>query len=478
MSSRDELVMQLMSATDMDFGTAIASLESSNWNLQQCMNKHFDTGAATSSNVRNNNGVGNGGGNGNNIDGDDDIRAPILPRTEVLSHLARVARPTASAASFNTNSFDIARQSQRDFRAEGRFGNPSAAQSRSNSKRAKLAELFRPPTDLLFVGTYDEAIERAKAKKLWLVVNVQDVHEFDSQRLNRDTWSDASVRALIQASCVFLQLPYGTRAASEFLQLYPASTAGTDATVSIAVIDPRTGERVLRWQGFVAHEEFCLRLSDTIDRLPLDSYRKVAPRPKAAAARAPEVQRELTEEESIAAAIAASLESMPASASNSASTAAVSTTQIPKRKADEIVATERTTAATTTASTTMTSMSNEAVPVHTPKRRTVAAVEEVRVPLQSEAEANACECVIMVRLLNGQRIKCGFAASATLADLHRYVAQHGFGEQGPPAEDFALTLQLPTRVYSGAQLEQVTMADAKLQGRALVLVTALVPATP
>jgi hypothetical protein len=475
MSSRDELVMQLMSATDMDFGTAIASLESSNWNLQQCMNKLFDNGAATESNVRNSNGAGNGVGNGNDIDGDDVIRAPILPRTEVLSQVARVARPTASAASFNTNSFDIARQNQRDFRAEGRFGNASA----SNAKSAKLAELFRPPTDLLFVGTYDEAIERAKAKQLWLVVNVQDIHEFDSQRLNRDTWSDAGVRALIQASCVFLQLPYGTRAASEFLQLYPATTAGTDATVSIAVIDPRTGERVLRWQGFVSHEEFFVRLSDTIDRLPLDSYRKVASRAKEV--RLPEVRRELTEEESIAAAIAASLESMPPTASNSTSTAAVSTTQIPKRKADQIVATERTAAATTTTTTTstMTSMSNEAVPVHTPKRRTLAAAAEVvRVPLQSETEANACECVIMVRLLNGQRIKCGFAASATLADLHRYVAQHGFGEQGPPAEDFALTLQLPTRVYSGAQLEQVTMADAKLHGRALVLVTAIVPATP
>lgn len=467
MSSRDEMVMELMSATDMDFGAAIAALESSNWNLQQCMNSLFDGGATTAttaSNVRHSN-VGDGGGNDNV--GDDHVRAPILPRTEVLSqHMAR-ARPIASAASFNTNSFDIARQNQRDFRAEGRFGNPSATQSSSNQKSAKLAELFRPPTDLLFVGTYDEAIERAKAKKLWLVVNVQDIHEFDSQRLNRDTWSNASVRALIQASCVFLQLPYGTRAASEFLHLYPVG--GADATVSVAVIDPRTGERVLRWQGFVAHEEFFVRLSDTIDRLPLDSYRKVAQRPKVAP-RVPEVQRELTEEESIAAAIAASLESMPASASNSVSTAAaVSPAQIPKRKADEFVATEQTTSTT----------SNEMAPVHTPKRRSVAAaaaaVEVEHVPLQSEAEANACECVIMVRLPNGQRIKCGFAASATLADLHRYVALHGFGEQGAPAEDFALTLQLPTRVYSGAQLAQVTMAEAKLQGRALVLVTLLVP---
>ena len=100
-------------------------------------------------------------------------------------------------------------------------------------------------------------------------------------------------------------------------------------------------------------------------------------------------------------------------------------------------------------------------------------VDDVMVPLQSESDANASECVIMVRLLNGQRIKCGFAASATLADLYRYVSQHGFGGEPAPAEGFALTLQLPTRVFSGEQLAQTTMADAKLQGRALVLVTAV-----
>jgi hypothetical protein len=94
-------------------------------------------------------------------------------------------------------------------------------------------------------------------------------------------------------------------------------------------------------------------------------------------------------------------------------------------------------------------------PVHTPKRRNVAtAADDGAVPLQSESDANACECVIMVRLLNGQRIKCGFAASATLADLYRYVSQHGFGGKPTAGRGFALTLQLPTRVFSGEQLAQ------------------------
>jgi hypothetical protein len=114
MSSRDEMVMDFIAATKMDFEAAISALESSGWNLQRCLDAHFSGG-----------GGGGGGVFGGVIDDDDGVRAPIMPRTEVLAGpalLARAVRPPPTAASFNTNSFDQARITQRDFRAEGRFG--------------------------------------------------------------------------------------------------------------------------------------------------------------------------------------------------------------------------------------------------------------------------------------------------------------------------------------------------------------------
>jgi hypothetical protein len=139
-----------------------------------------------------------------------------------------------------------------------------------------LAELFRPPTDLLFVGTYDEAIERAKAmKQLWLVVNVQDVHEFDSQRLNRDTWSDAGVRAsaavVVRFHAAAVWHAGCTRVSSTLSGHYRDRRSLSASPSSILALASAccAGKVLFR------HEEFTTRLSDTIDRLPLDSYRKV-----------------------------------------------------------------------------------------------------------------------------------------------------------------------------------------------------------
>jgi hypothetical protein len=57
--------------------------------------------------------------------------------------------------------------------------------------------------------------------------------------------------------------------------------------------------------------------------------------------------------------------------------------------------------------------------------------------------------------------------------LHRYVSQHGFdGAGADDVPEFSLTLQFPTRVFSGEQLARTTLKDANLVGRNQVMVTA------
>jgi hypothetical protein len=388
-----------------------------------------------------------------------------------------VPRPHAAltAAHFQSNAFD-ASAAQRDFRAEGRFHSAANVPKPNPAASQKLSELFRAPSELMFIGSFDEAMARAASTKKWLVVNLQDIHEFDSQRLNRDTWKHPGVVAMVQASCIFLQLPQAHPDTRRFLTLYPAN-----GTVSVSVIDPRTGERPLMWNNFVAADEFTLQLADLMDRQPLDRFvnRRPAVSTTASFTNAVsvlssddgsaddtelvnvETGRALTEDEMVAAAIAASLAESQKSASSS-SLAAIATT---------------TTTATTTGKRKAVD-EPKSVPddddgdlvLPVAKKPSVAFTP---IPLQSESDANASECVLMVRLLNGGRLKCGFPASSTLADLHRYVSQHGFdGAGADDVPEFSLTLQFPTRVFSGEQLARTTLKDANLVGRNQVMVTA------
>lgn len=96
---------------------------------------------------------------------------------------------------------------------------------KDKEKIGKLADLFSPPIELLCAENFDMVIElslffkfspysriykQAKVfsvdSKRWLLVNIQDVAEFASQRLNRDTWKDSQVQSLIKSSFVFWQV--------------------------------------------------------------------------------------------------------------------------------------------------------------------------------------------------------------------------------------------------------------------------------
>jgi hypothetical protein len=96
-------------------------------------------------------------------------------------------------------------------------------------------------------------LREAETKRRWLIVNIQDTIEFASQQLNRDTWKDAGVQSLIEAQCVFWQSARETLDSKRLSTLYNITTFP-----AIIFIDPRTGELVRQFSGFVAPE----RLAD------------------------------------------------------------------------------------------------------------------------------------------------------------------------------------------------------------------------
>lgn len=74
------------------------------------------------------------------------------------------------------------------------------------AKRSRLGDLFRPPTDLSVSGSLQTAREFAKNQNRWLIVNLQDYSQFQSQTLNRDVWSDQHLRSIIKQYFVLWQV--------------------------------------------------------------------------------------------------------------------------------------------------------------------------------------------------------------------------------------------------------------------------------
>ncbi|OSX77843.1 hypothetical protein BU14_0131s0026 [Porphyra umbilicalis] len=82
----------------------------------------------------------------------------------------------------------------------------------------------------------------AAAAHKWLLVNVQEAGALRSLTLNRDVWAHDAVRALLDGHFALWQRSHQSTDASAYVAYYPASRLP-----HVAVVDPRTGERLAVW---------------------------------------------------------------------------------------------------------------------------------------------------------------------------------------------------------------------------------------
>jgi hypothetical protein len=168
---------------------------------------------------------------------------------------------------------------------------------------AGLSGMFEPPVDVLYGGTVEQAREAATQLDRWLLVNVQSNTEFGSHRLNRDTWRHEAVHSLLATSFVFLQLYDVAPDGRKFLSNYQLGNEYVPATLPVTLlIDPVTGAKMHTWSGFVDAERFMEEIIPFCDATP--STGAVPHKRHKPAARPPP---RMTEDEEIAAAIAASM---------------------------------------------------------------------------------------------------------------------------------------------------------------------------
>ncbi len=144
--------------------------------------------------------------------------------------------------------------------------------SEASSKAAKLAELFRPPFELMTRLPWDDARQQGKDESKWILVNVQDPSIFDCQSLNRDIWKHEGIKETIRENFIFMQYDKDDPRGSQYIQYYFPLRDSDAAYPHIAIVDPRTGEQVKVWSGPPVPKamDFLMQLHEFLDRYSLN----------------------------------------------------------------------------------------------------------------------------------------------------------------------------------------------------------------
>ncbi|XP_010497037.1 PREDICTED: putative plant UBX domain-containing protein 14, partial [Camelina sativa] len=129
---------------------------------------------------------------------------------------------------------------------------------------SRLSSLYRPPLDLLFNGSFEEAKATSSREDLWLLVNLQSTIEFASHTLNRDVWSNDAVSQAIRSGFVLWQVYDDTEEGHKISTFYKIDSSPP----VILLIDPITGQKMRTWSGMIEAHDF---LED------LMKYRDVGP---------------------------------------------------------------------------------------------------------------------------------------------------------------------------------------------------------
>ncbi|KAJ2558782.1 UBX domain protein Ubx2, partial [Coemansia sp. RSA 1933] len=289
-----------------------------------------------------------------NYSGEDGVRAPIAARSDVLvdggggrydaagldssiyaphyngyyqGHGMRTA-PVHSSI-FNQQVARSGLEPFRDFAQEaaeisGEASSSSSAAAAaadpaagSSSRRSRLAELFKPPFDIMHTGSLDTARSEAQETGKWVLINLQDVSDFMCQALNRDIWRKSIIKDVIKRDFVFFQRSIDTADGLRLVNMYRVTSYPF-----IAAIHPKTGELKKTFTRFANMADTLEDLTNfTMDnpmsrRVKRSSGSEASTSRSASRAttsRAATGLHNMSEEDQLAAAIAASeLDSQPA----------------------------------------------------------------------------------------------------------------------------------------------------------------------
>lgn len=148
--------------------------------------------------------------------------------------------------------------------------------SETSSKATTLAEMYRPPVEIIRRLPWDNARQEGRASEKWLLVNVQDPAIFDCQVLNRDIWKDKQIQDTVKENFIFMQYNKDDPRGAQYIQFYFRERDDDNAYPHIAIVDPRTGEQVKVWSGppIPKPMDFLMELHEFLDRYSLKANAK------------------------------------------------------------------------------------------------------------------------------------------------------------------------------------------------------------
>jgi len=177
-------------------------------------------------------------------DVEEEVRAPIasyqdqlvnpdVERRRMQEHIA------ADAASMSKR---MAFDRPMDTAGAGSGEQPDVDMTRSNGQA--INQLFSAPS-YNETKPYLETVEQARNEQKWVLVNIQQAEVFASHQLNRDVWSDDTIKEIVTGSCLFWQRDDKSAEGSNFCQYYKCG----HQLPHIAIVDPRTKRCVKSWDG-------------------------------------------------------------------------------------------------------------------------------------------------------------------------------------------------------------------------------------
>jgi hypothetical protein len=139
-----------------------------------------------------------------------------------------------------------------------------------------LAQMYRPPFEIMFQRSWDQARDEGKENEKWLLVNIQDPAIFDCQILNRDIWKNEDIKATVKENFIFMQYGKDDPRGQQYVNYYFQARDSQEAYPHIAIVDPRTGEQVKVWSGppVPSPVEFHAELHEFLDRYSLKANAK------------------------------------------------------------------------------------------------------------------------------------------------------------------------------------------------------------
>ncbi|KAI9778176.1 MAG: hypothetical protein M1835_004995 [Candelina submexicana] len=202
-------------------------------------------------------------------EGPEDMRAAIAEQMLVRQR-RNLGRPgifnqrATPASVWDNDSVDPASRRQN-------LAQATAGASEASAKSNLLAEMYRPPFEIMTRLPWDEARQEGRDKEKWILVNVQDPAVFDCQVLNRDIWKNPGVKETVKENFVFIQYGKDDPNGNQYNQYYFQDRDNQDAYPHIAIVDPRTGEQVKKWSGPPVPKamDFLMQLHEFLDRYSL-----------------------------------------------------------------------------------------------------------------------------------------------------------------------------------------------------------------